>query len=422
MQGAAYAGLAREKEALASYRTALKFSADYLPALEGAAQIEFERASPAAIPLVEHILRLRPADQTSHGMLAVLEYQQGNWAAAAQNFAKTGSLFDSQPGALHAYAVCLVKLQKYDQAVTVFQRTVALSPQDPQERRLLATVQLMARKPQDALVTLQPLLETDTPDAATLELSSSAYEDAKETDRAVSTLRKAILLDPRDVNLYLDFANLSYVHGSFQVGIDVINDGLGLQPKAAPLYFARGVLYVQLAQYEKAQGDFEKAYELDPNQSLSAAAQGLAAAQQNDLDRALSRVQASLAKRPNDAFMLYLQADILASRNAQPGTPDFELAMKSARKAVALQPSLGVARGVLAKLELDGGHYQEAIMQCRKALETDPNDQTVVYRLIQALRKTGENKDIPELLKRFAQLREQALKRDRERYRYKLVD
>ena len=44
---------------------------------------------------------------------------------------------------------------------------------------------------------------------------------------------------------------------------------------------------MQLAQYDKAEADFEKAYELNPNQSLSTAAQGLAAVQANDLDHAL---------------------------------------------------------------------------------------------------------------------------------------
>jgi hypothetical protein len=45
-----------------------------------------------------------------------------------------------------------------------------------------------------------------------------------------------------------------------------------------------------------------------------------------------------------------------------------------------------------------------------------------VYRLIQALRKTGQNKEIPELLSRLAQLREQATNEEREKYRYKLLE
>jgi tetratricopeptide (TPR) repeat protein len=238
----------------------------------------------------------------------------------------------------------------------------------------------------------------------------------------VSTLRQAILLDPRNVSLYLDFANISFAHESFQVGIDVISEGMSLQPRAAQLYVARGVLYVQLAEYDKAEADFEKAYVLDPHQSLSTAAQGLAAVQANDLDHALASIQSKLERKPNDALLLYLQADLLSQKSADVGAPEFQLAMRSAKRAVSLQPTLGAARGVLAKLYMQAGQYPEAVEQCREALKSDPKDQTALYRLIQALRKTGQQGEIPDLLKRLAQLREQATKEERERYRYKLIE
>jgi len=422
MQGTAYAGRGDKQQALVSFRTALKISPDYLVALQGAAQIEYDAGSADGIPLLKHILRLRPADPMGHGMLAALEYQQGNCSAAVTHFQKAGELFNAQPAALHAYATCLVKLGEFDRAAEVFQRAVALDPQDRRERQLLAAIQLMANKPTEALAALEPLLQASHPDAHTLELASRAYENNKETAQAVSLLRQAILLEPQNVDLYLDFANLSYAHDSYQVGIDVVSDGLALQPKAAPLYFARGVLYVQLAQYDKGEADFQTAYQLDPNQSLSAAAQGIAAAQKNDFDSALAKIRASLARKPDDAFMLYLQADLLAARNADPGSADFELALRSARKAVALQPTLGPARGVLAKLYLESGKYQEAAAECRKALEKNPKDQAVLYHLIQALRKTGKTGEIPDLLKRLALLRKQAAHETSERYQYKLVE
>jgi tetratricopeptide (TPR) repeat protein len=259
-------------------------------------------------------------------------------------------------------------------------------------------------------------------DAETLELASRAYEDIQDTPQAVETLRRAILLEPENVNLYLDFANLSYAHDSAQVGVNVVSDGIALQPNAAPLYFARGVLYVQLAEYEKGQADFEKAYELDPSQSLSSAAQSFAAAQENDLDRALAKVQASLLRKPNDAIQLYLQAELLSQKGAEPGSPEFKTAMRSATQAVALQPTLGAARGVLATLYLQEGQYKDAIEQCRKALQSDPKDRTAVYHLIQALRKTGNNAEIPDLLKRLALLRQQTAKETSERNQYKLVE
>jgi tetratricopeptide (TPR) repeat protein len=422
MQGAAYAGEGNKQEALASFRAALKISPDYLPALHGAAQIEYDAGSAAAIPLLRHLLRLHPIEQTSHGMLAVLEYQQGNCADAVIHFEKAGALFDAQPDGLHAYATCLVKLKQLDKAAEIFQRALVLSPQDARERHLLAALQLMAHHPQDALVTLQPLLQGSNPDAETLELAATAFEDSRDTPQAVGALRQAILLDPQNVNLYVDFANISSAHDSFQVGIDVVTDGIGQLPKAAPLYLARGVLYVQLAQYDQAEADFETAHELDPHQSLSFAAQGLLAEQQNDLDRALTTVQAKLAQKPSDAVLLYLRADFLSQKGVEPGTPEFQLAERSARQAVKLQPTLSSARTVLAKLYLQAGNYSEAVEQCRKALDHDPKDQTALYHLIQGLRKTGDQREIPDLLKRLALLRKQAAREQSERYQYKLIE
>ena len=375
------------------------------------------------MPLLNHLLQLRPEDPTAHAMLAVLEYRKGNCAAAVSHFAKAGELLDSQLDALHAYATCLVKLKRMDEAVATFQRALALRPDDPREHLVLASIQLMAQKPQDALATLQPLLQAQDVDADTLQLASTAYEDAGDTPQAVSTLRQALLLAPRNVSLYLDFANICFTHESFQVGIDVITEGLSLQPKADDLYVARGVLYVQLAQYDKAEADFEKAYELNPNQSLSTAAQGLAAVQANDLDHALESVQTKLARKPNDPLLLYLQADVLSQKGAEPGTPEFQAgdAVGEESGDVAADASLRLA-GCWQNYTCKPDSTRKRLSSAERRWSIDPKDQTAVYRLIQALRKTGDKKEIPELLQRLAQLREQATKEEKEHYRYKLFE
>jgi len=421
LQGVALAGLGNRKDALASFHHALKLAPNHLPALQQEAQLYYEAGDLAGVPVLDHILRLKPGDPMSHAMIAVLEYKHGNCPAAVPHFAKSGDLLDSQLEGLHAYATCLVRLKKLDEAEPVLKRAVRLQD-DPREREVLASIQLMTHKPQSAVATLEPLISSSNADAETLELAAKAYEDAGDTEKAVSALRQAILNDPQNVNLYLDFANVSAAHESAQVGINVVNDGIAQQPNAAQLYFARGVLYVQIADYAKAEADLEKSYELDPSQSLTAAAQGLLAVQQNDLDRALLDVRQKLKLKPNDPLLLYLQADVLTQKGAEPGTADFELALQSAKKAVSLRPGLAAARTVLAKLYLQSGQNQQAADQCRKALEIDPKDQTSLYRLIQALRKTGKTADVPELLKQLAVLRQESAKEQKQRYRYKLVE
>ena len=326
LQGIAFASNGNNKEALAAFQQALKISPDYLAALAGSAQILYQQSDRKAIPVLTHLLELRPDEPTAHAMLAVLEYREGKCQSAVGHFEKAGEMLASQLDAQHAYGTCLVRLHKLEEATHVFQRTVTLNPDDRRERQLLASVQVMAKKPQEAIDTLAPLLQGDNADAETLELASTAYEDAGKTPEAVHALRQAILRDPRNVNFYLDFASLCLAHQSFQVGIDVVSDGMRVRPEAAQLYLARGVLYVQLADYEKAEADFERAHELDPSQSLSSAAQGLAAVQQNDIGRALDAVQKKLANKPNDAYLLYLQADFLTQKGVDPGTPEFEKA------------------------------------------------------------------------------------------------
>ena len=422
LQGLAYSGKGDQKKGLVSFQSALKIAPDYLPALEGAAQLEYEAGSPGAGPLLQHVLRLRPNDPTSHAMLAVLAYQRSDCAGAVQHFAQSGSLIESQPGALQQYGVCLVKLKQMPQAITVFQKALNQNSADSHVRYQLASVQLLAGQPADAIDTLAPLLQATSVDTRTLQLAAASYEANGDTPNAVRVLRQAIVTDPRDVDLYLDFANISLDHQSFQVGIDVINSGLTLQPEAAALYVARGVLHVQLAQYDDAEADFEKANSLDPAESIGSVAQGLKAVQENDLGRALATVRSKLAKKPNDPFLLYLQADILAQKGANPGSLEFEAALRSAKKAVSLQPDLAAAHDVLAKLYLQAGRNQAAAEQCRKALDSDPKNQTALYHLIQALRKTGEKGELPGLLKRLADLRAEATRQERERYRYKLIE
>ncbi|PYV80457.1 MAG: hypothetical protein DMG93_18905, partial [Acidobacteria bacterium] len=53
MQGTAYSGTGHRKEALNSFRTALRISPDYVPALRGAAQIEYDSGSQEAVPVLK---------------------------------------------------------------------------------------------------------------------------------------------------------------------------------------------------------------------------------------------------------------------------------------------------------------------------------------------------------------------------------
>jgi len=188
------------------------------------------------------------------------------------------------------------------------------------------------------------------------------------------------------------------------------------------LYMARGILYVQIADYDHAEADFESANKLDPRLAVSEAARGMLAEQKDDLDKALSVVRAKLSKRPNDALLLYVQADILVQKNPDVDSSEFNEAVASATKAVKIQPSLVTARDTLAKLYLQAGKDQLAVDESREALRYDADDQVALYHLLVGLRKTGQKDELPAVLKRLAEARQKATREEGEHNRYKLVE
>ncbi len=424
MEAIALSSQGHDADALAAYNQALRLAPDYLAALEGAAQIEYKTGSKAAVPLLDHILKLRPNDTTAHAMRAVMAWNQRDCETAARQFGLAGDAISAQPAALREYAACLSRLQRTVEAIPILRQLATAEPGDRQVRYRLAAAQVTAGAYADAIDSIGPLVDGKDADPDSLDLASAAWEAMGDTPRAVAALRQAIVLAPTNTRLYVDFASLCLTHKSYDAGIAMIDAGLNRLPKAADLYLARGVLNVQLAQYDQADADFATAERLDPRQAYGSLARSLSQVQQNDFDKALATVRNQLRTRQKDEFLYYLLAEILTSQGAQVGSPEFQEAMHAALRAVELKPDFVLARDVLSRLYLESGQTERAIEQSRLALRNNPSDATALYRLIRALQrsdKPGDAAEIPALLKRFNEVRQELRKQEGEEARYKLL-
>jgi tetratricopeptide (TPR) repeat protein len=368
------------------------------------------------------VIKINPGDETSHAMLASLAFNRKDCDAAVSEFAKSQSLMATQVNALEQYASCLARLRRITEAIPIVQRLAELQPNDEKARYNLAVTQSLAGRYQDVITTLQPLTGENAKDPDALDLLAEAHEAVGETPQAVAALRRVIVTKPDAPKYYVDFANICLAHDAFQVGIDMLDAGLKRIPGSAPLYLARGILYIQLGRYDKSEGDFAEAERSDPNVQFGSAAQGLAELQRNDLGEAEKTVRARLLKKPNDAFLHYLLAETLTRRGAAVGSASFKEAVSSAERAVQLQPNFALGRDVLGRLYLQEGRVDDAIKQSRLAFDEDPTDQTALYHLIVALRKGNKAAEIPRLAKKLAELRERARAKEQAEHKYTLVE
>lgn len=422
LDGFALAHLGKNKEALAAYRRAVAISPEYLPALEGEAQIEYQASDQRAVVVLKKILASQPHDETSHGMLAALAFQRGDCKTAATEFEQSRKLISSQVHSLEEYGSCLVKLRRSADAIPVFQQLKELQPRNEKAAYNLGLVELLAKRYRDAIATLSSLTAQYPDEADALDLLAEAYEGVLDTPKAVATLRKAIVTNPDAPRYYLDFADLCMAHDAYQVGVDMLNAGLKRLPDSAQLYMARGILYVQLGKYAESDRDFANASRLDPNLEHGAALEGLAALQQNNLPQAEKIVRQRLQRAPDNAFAHYLLGEILTREGATVNSARFDEALQSAKTAIRLQANFSRARDLLGRLLLEQGKTAEAIHESRLAFQENPTDQTALYHLILALRRGGKQSEIGSLTKQLARLREQARLKKAAEHRYALVE
>jgi len=399
------------KEALTAYQSALKLEPDYLPALEGAAQLRYKAQSAQAAPLLHHILSLQPANPTAHAMLGVLEYRHSDFAEAAVHFAAAEQVLDSQPSALMAYAICLARLSRNSEAIARFQHLLEIQPSDTAARYDLALIQWHSGSGADALATLQPEFDAGIADSRTLRLAAVIHEAANETPQAIELLRKAIAANPDDPANYVEFATLSFTHGSYAVGIDIVNLGLTRLPNSDALYMARGVLYGQNGDFDKAMIDFEHARKLDPRNSIAASAEGIAQSQRHNHEQALEDFRRQVREHPKDAYGYYLLAEALSwsppDTKQESSQESVAEAISVAQKSLELNPRLTQAYDLLASLYLQADQPENAVKVCRAALVLAPKDQQAVYSLILALRKTGAKEELKGLVQTLTELRKE---------------
>lgn len=422
LRGMAASGKGQSSEALASFEHSLTLDPSYLPALEGAAQIDFRNNSPKTKKLLLSILAQRPEDPTSNAMLGFVEYREKNCKDAVASFQRGQAALAQQPNALGAYGYCLASLERYEESIPVFQQALDLASRSQHLRLDLALVEWKSNHPQDALAALQPLIDAMPALPLAQLLAANIYESSNDTPKAVELLRKVILEDPKNVSAYLDFAALAFDHASLQIGIDYLNVGLTQLPHEARLYLARGVLQAELGKFHEAADDFAKADELDPHLSFPEVAQGLVASQEHRSAEALGNFRAAAKAHPDEALAQYLLAEALSQEGKEAGSPEYAEEVKAAEQATRLDPKMVAAHDLLATIYLQNDKPERAVNECRAALAIDPKDQQAVYHLVLALRKTGPKEEIPELLKKLNELRTASSADQAQNKRFRLVE
>ena len=151
-------------------------------------------------------------------------------------------------------------------------------------------------------------------------------------------------------------------------------------------------------------------------------AQGLAEMQQHNASQAIENFRMQVKAHPDQAMGFLFLAEALEQQGKPEGTPEYKERLAAAQQAVKLDPNMAAAHDVLANIYLQADKTELAIRHCNLALEIDPSDQTALYHLILAIRKTDRQDEVPDLMKRLAALKKAATEEESKKVDYRLME
>jgi tetratricopeptide (TPR) repeat protein len=421
MRALTLSGLKRDPEALVAYRKALALDPKSLPALQGAAEIEYRTRRPEAKQTIERIIAIEPASLVAHAMLGSLAFERQDCEGAVAAFERSGPALDRNGEALDQFAHCLYVVGRYLDAASAFDRRQLLTPGETAPRIKAALALQAAGRFGEALARVESLAAGAGADPAVIDLAADLYDSLDRVSEAVALLRSAIARTPAQESHYVTLGSICLKRESYDLAREIVDIGIRHLPQSPALHTIRGVVHAQLGDMARASEDFETATRLRPDRPLGGVGQSLALQQAGQIEESIVVLRREAAGNPNDAPTLFLLAQALVRAGLTSGTPAAQEAEAALRRAVDVAPHFGEAHGELGKLYLKMGEPERAVTHLRRAIALTPGDRTATYSLLLALRQAGLEEETPAVAARLRELMEQEREDEASRNRVRLL-
>jgi O-antigen ligase/cytochrome c-type biogenesis protein CcmH/NrfG len=157
----------------------------------------------------------------------------------------------------------------YSKSLPIFQYAAELDPYNGRNLHALGVTYFHLQKIPEAIDALQRAKVTMT-DVNTFRILGTIYLQAGENERAEDELKRAIYLDPKNIQAYNELASL-YIHqNEYEKAIDQWKKAMELNPDFAERYlfvYYIGMAYQQMGENESAQDYFLQALRETPENS-----------------------------------------------------------------------------------------------------------------------------------------------------------
>ena len=196
-------------------------------------------------------------------------------------------------------------------------------------------------------------------------------------DEAKARLKALLASDPKDYEAQVTLGNLYRNNEEFTLAAAAYDAAIALIDKPErdnwTVYYYRGIARERIKQWDKAEPDFRKALELEPDQPMVLNYLGYSMVDKKlNLTEAIAMVRKAVELKPNDGYIV----DSLGWAHFRLG--EYEEAVKQLERAVELKPADPVIADHLGDAYWRVGRQLEARFQWQHAKDNKPEPEDLV--------------------------------------------
>lgn len=302
-----------------------------------------------------------PDDIELNHARAVLAFEQKNYDQAGDLDSKVLKADSSHLGAILLLGAIDAIQGKDEQAESRLKQFLAFVPGHVQARKLLASVQVRQRRPDEAVETLAPVVKNlEKPDSVTLSLIAQASIQSGNAAKGTTYYQRALQQNPDEANLRIGLAQSYVAQDEFDKAISELQKIDQSKETEGHVGLAMVETYIKAKNYSAA------------------------------LDK-LKEIESKDAKSP---LLVSLQGTVyqLEGNEAK--------AVEQFKRAMTIEPGYAPAVRSLAQMEVRASKYDNAAQYYDAALKANPHDYNVMYDYASMEIKRGQVNEAEKWLKK----------------------
>jgi putative PEP-CTERM system TPR-repeat lipoprotein len=415
------AGAGRAAEAEASFKKA--YELDPKNSMTGRALAAFYMTSNRPAEAEPYLKAIAVASKDPAPTIALADYY-----IAVQRVDEAVALLNKVAGVQEAYVDARVRLASIDyarkktaDAHKTIDEVLAKDPREPRALLVKARFLIAEKRVDEAVAKAKAATTADPRSTPAHYMLAGLYASKNNYDAAIKEYNEVLRLNPRAVAAQLQLARLQMLKGASGQAVQLAEQAVGNQPdnpvarlmlarslmgrgdvaraetelkaleakypRVAPVQASLGSLALLKNDLANARKAYEKALAIDQNSNEALAGLLAVDAVSKRLPEATARVEARLARTPDDPAVLTMAARTYASGG------DLAKAEQVLRKAIEVAPDTAQAYGMLGQLYLS----QHKLPQAREefaalaARQSKPvAAETMVGMILQVEGKTAE--------------------------------